>query len=155
MDQDGDGIPNHFDLDDDNDSLPTKKEVADGVGLDTDLDGLPNYLDDDDDDDGIQTEVELEHAKEFGANRDSDFLPNYLDDDSDGDGLTDREEGPGDYLVDGIPDYLRAGGIAGGALCSVGARIGSDAGSVGWPWVFVLGAGLWVRIRRRRHERCS
>jgi hypothetical protein len=101
-DTDGDGIPDVYDPDDDNDgkndsddsdddgdSIP---DLFDPDNVDTDQDGIPDSIDDDDDNDGI-------------LDRD--------DPDDNGDGLIDIFQarlGPFDKTVDsdrdGIPDYL-------------------------------------------------
>ena len=66
QDSDGDGIEDYLDIDDDNDNVPTRRELTAGEGdptvgenLDTDGDGTPNYLDPDDDGDGVPTRLEV------------------------------------------------------------------------------------------------
>ncbi len=80
---DGDGLPNHLDLDSDGDGIPDSVE---GNQDGPDGDGVPNFMDLDSDGDGIPDMVE-------GAyDADDDERPNFLDLDSDGDGIADRDE---------------------------------------------------------------
>ncbi|MDY7395986.1 gliding motility-associated C-terminal domain-containing protein [Aureibaculum sp. 2210JD6-5] len=162
-DTDNDGIPNHLDLDSDNDGITDVTEAggtdadgdgiidgftdADGNGLDdatettplpltdTDNDGIPNHLDLDSDNDGITDVTEAGGTDADGdgvidgftdANNDGlddatalsplplpdtdgDTVPNYLDLDSDNDGITDVTEAggtdaDGDGIIDGFTD---------------------------------------------------
>ncbi len=88
QDTDNDGIPDYLDLDDDNDNVPTRNELANSAGdpvnedgyRDTDEDGIPNYLDEDDDNDNVITRYEVEEGAE---NNPATFqtaqgIPNYL-----------------------------------------------------------------------------
>ncbi|WP_055444311.1 GEVED domain-containing protein [Lacinutrix himadriensis] len=102
LDSDGDGVPNHIDLDSDNDGVFDNVEYngfgdidinGDGVGNGSDYqDTLVNATDDDQDGDGI--------------------LPSIDDNDDDTDGGFDTDHGtfsydaPIDTDGDGIPDYL-------------------------------------------------
>jgi outer membrane protein OmpA-like peptidoglycan-associated protein len=128
-DTDGDGIPNVYDLDDDNDGIPDALEPGD-----TDGDGVPDRLDLDSDNDGIDDNVEAGHGAldangdgmvdgPYGPNglanavetapesavltytptdTDSDGTPDFEDDDSDNDGLLDVvEAGLGALDTDG------------------------------------------------------
>ncbi len=107
VDFDGDGIPNHFDLDDDADGIPDATEGhdanADGVpdteplGMDTDGDGLDDAFDPDQA--GTPAPVQ-----DF----DGDGQPDFLDVDSDDDGVLDLTEG-NDADHDGEPDSLPTG----------------------------------------------
>ncbi|MVF13200.1 hypothetical protein FT643_13750 [Ketobacter sp. MCCC 1A13808] len=105
IDIDGDGVPNHLDIDSDNDGISDTSEAILVVlsGLDSDLDGIDDSLDvdlqggADEDGDGISD------ALVSFADIDSDGLPAFLDNDSDGDGFTDDQE-QGDFNNDGIPD---------------------------------------------------
>jgi large repetitive protein len=88
IDSDGDGTPNCYDIDDDNDGI-----ALENAG-DTDGDGLADYIDADDDGDGIPTAEEGENDDDY------DFIPNWLDSndedgpqgDLDGDGLSNEDE---------------------------------------------------------------
>ncbi|MBM4365420.1 MAG: hypothetical protein FJ102_04345 [Deltaproteobacteria bacterium] len=125
-DTDGDGKPDHLDLDSDDDGFPDEIEG----GRDTDNDGVPNNEDDDDDGDGILSVVEGE------VDDDGDGVPAYLDRDSDGDGCLDGE------TCDSAPVAEDSGGDTG-----AGEGPADDCGCGG-------GAGLvaWVALGwRRRH----
>jgi hypothetical protein len=123
-DADGDGIDDAFD-EADLDDPPS-----------TDDDGLPNYRDADDDGDGIDTADEL-------TDSDGNGVPDYLE------GPADADAGAEDASVDASPDAARpvgTGGIAGGALCSLGmSRAGEEPFAV-----LVLGVALAVGALRRR-----
>ena len=88
VDTDGDGTPNCYDPDDDNDGMYMERAG------DLDGDGLPNYLDTDDDGDGVPS------AEEGEGDDDSDYIPNWFDGDDedgpagdhDGDGLSNEDE---------------------------------------------------------------
>ncbi|AFU67349.1 protein with CHU family gliding motility-associated C-terminal domain [Psychroflexus torquis ATCC 700755] len=93
FDFDGDGVPNHFDLDSDNDGIFDINEVGNSA-TDTDDDGQTdnsvglNGLDDTVEiDDSPTTPVTYQIA-----NTDMDANPNYLDIDSDADGIVDNIE---------------------------------------------------------------
>lgn len=125
-DSDGDGQPNYWDTDDDNDTLVTTQEKADpnndgnaADAVDTDRDGTPDYLDNDDDNDGKLTANEL-----AAGDADGDHIVDYLDPsdttvngiggDSDGDGIGDKFEfdvngdtnGADDSDGDKVANYL-------------------------------------------------
>lgn len=98
MDKDLDGIPNHLDLDSDNDGIP---DVTESFGVDANGDGrIDNYSDTDND--GLSQNVD---ANNTGVNNsglalgpldtDGDGVPNYLDLDSDNDGIPDIIEAYG------------------------------------------------------------
>ena len=94
-DRDGDGKPNHLDLDSDNDGLFDLAEAGFGA-LDSNNDGLLNGTDTDND--GIINVSGVDNNSSFGAtatspkNQDGDSLANYLDLDSDNDGISDVTE---------------------------------------------------------------
>lgn len=91
-DTDGDGLPDHFEID------STNKPVQ---NLDSDGDGIYNALDPDDDNDCVPT------GTEGFADLDGDGLPNHLDDDSDGDGILDEDENHEfDHDCDGLVDIF-------------------------------------------------
>ena len=159
IDTDGDGLPNHIDLDSDNDGITDVIEaggidtngdgMADGIAdattngipdtaltgltpIHTDNDGIPNHLDLDSDNDGIADVIEAggtdsdNDGKADGiaetitdgipssagtgltpTTTDNDGIPNYLDLDSDNDGIYDIIEAGGtDTDNDGIADDL-------------------------------------------------
>lgn len=94
-DQDGDGIPNAWDPDDDNDNWIDSEDAfpLDGSEwIDTDFDGIGNNSDDDDDNDG------LSDADENSAGSDP------LDPDSDGDGTLDGDD-PRPTVYGDLPDF--------------------------------------------------
>jgi uncharacterized repeat protein (TIGR01451 family) len=101
LDADLDGIPNHLDLDSDNDGIP---DVAESYGVDADGDGrIDNYSDTDND--GLSQNVDGNNTGAVGSGTglgnqdiDGDGLRNYLELDSDN---------------DGIPDIIEAGGVDG------------------------------------------
>ena len=105
-DRDGDGIPNHLDLDSDGDSVEDSAEAGEqgDTPLDTDGDGVPNFLDLDSDGDGTADQIEA------SLDLDRDNIPDIIDVnlatlDTDGDGLNDLIEGTDDTDGDGIPDF--------------------------------------------------
>jgi len=114
-DTDGDGLPDFFDIDDDNDGVLTKYENPDPNGdsipddaLDSDQETIPNYLDVDDDDDGILTIMEIPDQNGDGVpddalDSDQEQIPNYLDTDDDNDSILTFFENP-DKNGDGVPD---------------------------------------------------
>jgi hypothetical protein len=96
-DNDGDGIPNHLDLDSDGDGI---KDSVEGVA-DPDGDGIPNFLDLDSDGDGIPDNIEAQSTAGY-------IPPSGIDANHDG---LDDAYGPNGILVvntDGAdqPDYL-------------------------------------------------
>ncbi|PIW02247.1 MAG: hypothetical protein COW42_02420, partial [Deltaproteobacteria bacterium CG17_big_fil_post_rev_8_21_14_2_50_63_7] len=127
VDTDADDLPDWRDIDDDNDTIPTKTELQDSLtfGLDVDGDGLLNWLDTDSDADTVLDETELT------GDLDGDGVPNYLDAidddgpdvDPDSDGLTNAQEaaiGTNPYKADsdgdGIGDFVETN--AGSAIDS-------------------------------------
>src|SRR5690606_19277370 len=99
-----------------------------------------------DDGDTIPTATELRDAERYSHDVDRDGIPNYLDVDSDGDGFTDDIDGDLDYNQNGVPDYLEAGAIAGGALCS------ATPGVTRAPLGALLPLGLLLSLLRSRRR---
>ena len=93
-DLDQDGVPNYLDLDADGDQIPDSLEGTDDV----DGDGLPNFLDTDADGDGLHDQTE------WVTDADNDGLPNWLDLDSDNDTVLDQHEDRHDTDLDGWPN---------------------------------------------------
>lgn len=95
FDADLDGVPNHLDLDSDNDGIP---DTVESNGVDADGDGrIDNYTDTDAD--GFSQNVDgnntgpISSGNGLGAlDTDGDSVPNYLDLDSDNDGIPDVTE---------------------------------------------------------------
>jgi len=95
LDNDGDGILNSVDDDDDNDTVPDSQDsfaFDPSESRDTDADGIGDNADTDDDNDGIPDQIENSGP----ADIDGDGIANRFDLDSDGDTL---------------PDIVEAGGI--------------------------------------------
>ncbi len=113
IDFDGDGIPNHMDLDSDGDGIP---DIIEAGGIDTDMDGMVDYpvpgdptSMNDPDGDGLSNDPIFDSNGDGVAdtaadinptgpititslpipNTDGTTLPNYLDQDSDDDGILD------------------------------------------------------------------
>ncbi len=130
FDQDLDGVPNHQDLDSDNDGIPDAIE-ANGGSLPANMTNEGAYLwsyinANDTDNDGLANDVDPDNGGTALANPDSDNgtgyddgLPDFLDRDSDNDGITDVAENNGtdanrdgalDNFVDtdgdGLPDSI-------------------------------------------------
>jgi uncharacterized repeat protein (TIGR01451 family) len=112
MDKDLDGIPNHLDLDSDNDGIP---DVVESYGVDQNGDGvIDNYSTSDND--GFSQNVDASATGVAGSgvglgaqDLDKDGIPNYLDTDSDNDGIPDVLEALGidtdnDGYIDGFTD---------------------------------------------------
>jgi uncharacterized repeat protein (TIGR01451 family) len=112
MDKDLDGIPNHLDLDSDNDGIP---DTVESFGVDANGDGLiDNYTDTDND--GLSQNVDgsgggvTNSGLALGPlDTDGDGVPNFLDLDSDNDGIPDAREVFGtdsnnDGRIDGFTD---------------------------------------------------
>jgi uncharacterized repeat protein (TIGR01451 family) len=114
MDKDLDGIPNHLDLDSDNDGIP---DTVESFGVDGDGDGrIDNYTDTDNDGfsqnvDANNTGVANSNIGLGALNTDGDALPNYLDLDSDN---------------DGIPDIIEAFGVDANNNGKVDATLDTD-----------------------------
>jgi hypothetical protein len=116
MDLDDDGHPAASDLDDDGDGIDDVYEIdEDCAAPDTDEDGIPDFQDDDSDGDGIGDVFEAGNSAfdPAPADTDGDGIADYLDLDSDGDGLSDADEGhvespadePRDTDGDGAYDF--------------------------------------------------
>ncbi|MDJ1505899.1 lectin-like domain-containing protein [Xanthocytophaga agilis] len=110
LDKDLDGIPNHWDLDSDNDGIA---DVIEAGGTDPDGNGLigNGATITDTDGDGLSNIVDTDNGGTALANLDSDGdgLRNFLDRDSDNDGITDTREvagtdANGDGVIDGFAD---------------------------------------------------
>lgn len=113
-DSDGDGVPDHIDLDADNDGVLNTLEDANLDGdnnpetnpTDTDGDGIPNYLDIDSDGDGLLDNYEAQNFNKFQLPSGEDTDGNGLDD------VYETDPGAGNGIVpidtdgDGIPDYV-------------------------------------------------
>ncbi|WP_264791811.1 cadherin-like domain-containing protein [Aureispira anguillae] len=103
IDTDGDGIPNHLDLDSDNDGIA---DIVEAGGVDTNGDGVvDNYTDTDND--GLSDEYDVDNGGTAIANSDSDGdgILDVLDLDSDNDGIPDVVEAGGtDENGDGLAD---------------------------------------------------
>ena len=117
-DTDGDGTPDHQDLDSDDDSIPDQVEAGDDDPttdpVDTDGDGAPDHQELDSDDDSIPDQVEAgdDDPTTPPVDTDGDGKPDYTETDSDDDGVSDEvEAGDGDPSApidsdgDGIPDF--------------------------------------------------
>ncbi len=94
-DNDGDGVPDGTDIDDDNDGiLDTEESNSADPLIDSDGDNIPNYQDPD-----------FCTLNSFGIcanlDPDNDGIPNHLDTDSDGDGCSDANEAYDNANADG------------------------------------------------------
>jgi uncharacterized repeat protein (TIGR01451 family) len=129
MDKDMDGIPNHLDLDSDNDGIP---DVVESYGVDANGDGvIDNYTDTDND--GLSQNVDASNTGVSGSGNglgaqdlENDGVPNYLDLDSDNDGIPDLIEVMGaDANNDGMIDVY-ADQDADGFSDNVDGDVGND-----------------------------
>ncbi len=113
LNSDGDGRPNHVDIDADNDGITDLDEAydtnGDGVadtlpsGTDADADGMDDALD------GSTSSVSPVTSRgDTPTNSDGDPRANHLDIDADNDGITDRNEAY-DTTGDGVADTTPAG----------------------------------------------
>ena len=107
IDEDGDGIPNFYDLDSDNDAINDVIEYWATIGNnDPDNDGIGGYGLITVDGNGVLTVDPVGNSINSGSNpvdTDNDNLPDIWDLDSDNDGINDVEEGGhGDLDDDGI-----------------------------------------------------
>ena len=157
MDKDLDGIPNHLDLDSDNDGIP---DTVESFGVDANGDGrIDNYTDTDNDGlsqnvDGSNTGVANSGTALGALDTDGDGIGNYLDLDSDNDGIPDAAEvygtdgnndgkqdsysdTDGDGLTDAADGDVGNDGTAenaGSALLRTGADVTSDGRADSWPY---------------------
>ncbi len=120
LDSDGDGFPDHLDLDSDGDTLSDLEEAGggdmnadgkvdgfsdqdnngghDGLGqtglsvIDTDNDGEPDTADTDADNDGIPDFIEVRISDNIASDIDNDGIPDFRDTDADNDGIGDGME---------------------------------------------------------------
>ena len=108
-DNDSDGLDNVNDPDDDNDGIPTARELEASLLLGTanpDGDGFAAWYDPDSDNDGLRD------LEEGDVDTDGDLIPDFLEADDDGDGRLTADELADQALhgsdVDGdlIPNYL-------------------------------------------------
>ncbi|WP_298767117.1 T9SS type A sorting domain-containing protein [uncultured Polaribacter sp.] len=128
IDTDGDGFPNHLDLDSDNDGIP---DLVEAGGIDTNGDGLVDDTTDadndgladiyDTDDDGVPGVEDATDAllQTDGTDTDNDGKADDaaitfengegINADTDGDGFPDHLDLDADN--DGIPDLVEAGGV--------------------------------------------
>jgi len=115
-DSDGDGVPNHLDLDSDNDGIHDLAENPNGTGTDANNDGIVDGSADADND-GILDSADSNDALAGSPgsvieDTDGDGNPDSQDLDSDNDGITDLAENPdgtgtdanNDGIVDGTSD---------------------------------------------------
>ncbi len=102
-DFDGDGVPNHLDLDSDNDGI---SDTTEGGGLDVDADGLLDSCQDTNTN-GLCDSVDegLDGTALPVPNTDGALFDDFLDLDADDDGVTDAQEASeSDADGDGVPD---------------------------------------------------
>ncbi|WP_158839079.1 T9SS type A sorting domain-containing protein [Polaribacter sp. L3A8] len=109
-DTDGDGIPNHLDLDSDNDGIT---DIIEAGGTDTNKDGKVDAivangtLTNDTNNDGFDDNVQNAPLVTTGSDTDNDGNPNsYTDGDADSDGIPNFIDIDADN--DGIPDNIEA-----------------------------------------------
>ena len=143
-DSDGDGISDPVDQRDGFGTAPDSDgdgifDDTEGMG-DTDGDGTPNFQDPDSDDDGIPDATEAGPVPNNPVDTDNDGMPDYIDTDSDNDGIDDVLEGTNDYDNDGVPDYIDVDEELETAV--------TGSGSI--SWLFILGLGVLVMLRRPR-----
>jgi len=115
-DADGDGTPNHLDLDADDDGISDADEAGDDDPMtwpvDSDSDHLPDFLDADSDDNGLPDQDEARPLDGHPRDSDGDGWADYRDPDNDGDGIADADElgddpqDPLDTDGDGQDDHL-------------------------------------------------
>jgi uncharacterized repeat protein (TIGR01451 family) len=156
MDKDLDGVPNHLDLDSDNDGIP---DTVESFGVDANGDGrIDNYTDTDND--GLSQNVDGSAGGVTGSgvglgaiDTDGDGVANYLDLDSDNDGIPDIVEvygtdtdnsgrvdtntdtdGDGYYdIVDADTDNNGVIDNSGGALLKTSSDANGDGRADSWP----------------------
>jgi uncharacterized repeat protein (TIGR01451 family) len=129
MDNDLDGIPNHLDLDSDNDSIP---DTVESFGVDANGDGIiDNYSDTDAD--GLSQNVDAGNTGVTGSGKglgpvdlDADGIPNYLDLDSDNDGIPDITEIYGTDKTNSAMVIIFIDGDGDGFADMMDADVGND-----------------------------
>lgn len=129
MDKDLDGIPNHLDLDSDNDGIP---DTVESFGVDADGDGLiDNYSDTDND--GLSQNVDGSGGGVVGSglalgalDTDGDGIGNYLDLDSDNDGIPDITEAFGTDAANSAKVNVFADTDGDGYADALDADVGND-----------------------------
>ena len=129
MDKDLDGIPNHLDLDSDNDGIP---DTVESFGVDANGDGrIDNYSDTDND--GFSQNVDANmtgvtnSALGLGPlDTDGDKYPNYLDLDSDNDGIPDITEAFGTDAGNSAKVSVFADSDGDGYADALDADVGND-----------------------------
>ena len=178
-DSDGDGVPNHLDLDSDNDGNSDASEagaVANAM-LDTDGDGIPDSVDvsqtggDDADGDGIDDRFDASFILTDDTDGDGDGIIDSADPDANGDGLADDPQNAlalGQALPDtngnGIADIFDADsgilrtGLDGRGGCSISGPTG-NRGSFDPLFalmISVIAAIAWrrrsIRNRAKKHK---
>ncbi len=98
-DEDGDGLSDAADGDDDGDGVADEMEDFDG-------DGEPNITDGDDDGDGMPDNIDNNDLRANGnEDQDGDGIPNYLDPDMDGDGVLNQDDDDDDVVFVGRVGY--------------------------------------------------
>ena len=174
-DTDADGMPDHLDLDTDNDGVLDLIEAGgldiDGDGVvdalaDSDADGIPDSVDVDQtmgadaDADGIDDRADTDFVS--GNDQDLDGIIDALDPDADGDGFVNILLDGGDasfqiapalpdFDSNGIPDVEQAN-IAGNVnvgLTGVGCSI-STRGKSNESFLMLLAMSAWIMLMRRR-----
>lgn len=122
QDSDGDGIEDYLDRDDDNDNVPTSRELSAGEGdptsngfLNTDasVDDIPNYLDPDDDGDGVLTRLEV--PADNLTNPDQLVTadgPDYLNENVSTTGVAENNEYLPNIITRGYRSFVSASGFS-------------------------------------------
>jgi uncharacterized repeat protein (TIGR01451 family) len=129
MDKDLDGIPNHLDLDSDNDGIP---DTVESFGVDADGDGrIDNYTETDND--GFSQNVDANNTGVSGSSTglgaldtDGDGYPNYLDLDSDNDGIPDITEAYGTDAANSAKVSIYTDTDGDGYADALDADVGND-----------------------------
>ena len=125
-DSDLDGVPNAFDVDSDNDSIP---DAIEG-NIDTDGDGVADYLDTNSDNDGISDSIEAGANGALPLDTDNDGAADYLDSDSDNDNIPDNAELAGDSDSDGVADFRDSDSDDDGLPDSIETAVDSDGDGI-------------------------
>lgn len=141
-DNDGDGVVDTVDLDDDNDGIPDRFEIdANGSERDSDFDGMPDRIDLDSDNDGIldiaesglflsltSSDIRIVNGRllePVGENGIADFLETFPDSNTPSYRLLNTDEADGDQ----VPDYLDLDSDNDGILDLVEAGVSSELDS--------------------------